>query len=152
VEPAGQGVKSGKHGVALGTGKEGVIHGFNTLVMKDGKGDVKESYSAASGLDYPGVGPELAHLKEIGRMELAEATDEDAVEAFMELSKTEGIIPALESAHAVSYGIKRAAALTKRDIVVINLSGRGDKAVVNVINKFINIFTCFCHNLYLTNF
>ncbi|MFZ6034975.1 MAG: tryptophan synthase subunit beta [Patescibacteria group bacterium] len=139
VEPAGLGVKTGKHGVALGTGREGIIHGFSTLVMKNQKGEIKESYSAASGLDYPGVGPELAYLKEIGRMELAQVTDREAVKAFVELSKTEGIIPALESAHAVSYGIKRAAGLPKDKVVVINLSGRGDKDVENVYNKFLNI-------------
>ncbi len=139
VEPGGLGVKTGKHGVSLGTGKEGVIHGFNTLVMKDKNGGIKESYSAASGLDYPGVGPELAYLKQSGRLQIAKSTDREAIDAFVELSKTEGIIPALESAHAVSYGIKRAAKLMPNDIVVINLSGRGDKDVENVYNRFIKI-------------
>lgn len=139
VEPGGLGVNTGKHGVSLGTGKEGVIHGFNTLVMKDKNGGIKESYSAASGLDYPGVGPELAYLKQSGRLQIAKSTDREAIDAFVELSKTEGIIPALESAHAVSYGIKRAAKLMPNDIVVINLSGRGDKDVENVYNRFIKI-------------
>lgn len=137
VEPGGLGADSGKHGISLGTGKEGVIHGFNTLVMKKAKGQIRESYSAASGLDYPGVGPELAFLKETGRLLLAEATDREAVEAFVELSKTEGIIPALESAHAVSYAIRRAAKLKTSDIIVVNLSGRGDKDVENVYEKFL---------------
>lgn len=137
VEPGGLGKKSGKHGIALGTGREGVIHGFNTLVMKGAEGQITESYSAASGLDYPGVGPELAYLKEAGRLQVTNATDRQAVEAFIELSRTEGIIPALESAHAVAYGIKRASSLRKGDIVVINLSGRGDKDVENVYEKLL---------------
>ena len=137
VEPAGLGKESGRHGISLGTGKEGIIHGFNTLLMIDNNGQIKNSYSAASGLDYPGVGPELSYLKETGRLTLAEATDKEAVEAFIELSKTEGIIPALESAHAVAYAIKRAKSLSKNDYIVINLSGRGDKDVENVYIKYI---------------
>lgn len=137
VEPAGLGKSSGKHGISLGTGNEAVIHGFNTLVISDQKGNIKESYSAASGLDYPGVGPELSYLKEIGRLELAESTDKEAVEAFVTLSKIEGIIPALESAHAIAYGIKIAKKLSKNEIIVINLSGRGDKDVENIYQKYL---------------
>jgi tryptophan synthase beta subunit len=137
VEPAGLGKKTGRHGIALGTGKEGMIHGFKTLVMKDEKGEIKESYSAASGLDYPGVGPELSYLKKSGRLTLAEITDREAVDAFIELSRTEGIIPALESAHAVAYGIKKAKKLPKNKCIVINLSGRGDKDVENVYEKYL---------------
>lgn len=139
VEPAGMGKKTGKHGLALGTGKQGVLHGFKTLLMQNNKGEVKESYSAASGLDYPGVGPELSYLKEVGRLELAEITDKEAVESFIELSKTEGIIPALESAHAIAYAIKLAKKLTKDKIIVVNLSGRGDKDVENIYEKLIYI-------------
>lgn len=137
VEPAGKGIETGRHGIALGTGTVDVIHGFKTLVMHDTKGRVAESYSAASGLDYPGVGPEMAHLTEIGRVELATADDVKAIDAFSLLSKTEGIIPALESAHAVAYGMQLARALTQEKIVVINLSGRGDKDVEFIYNEFL---------------
>ncbi len=137
VEPAGKGKNTNHHGLSLATGKQGIIHGFKTLVLKNKKGEITESYSAASGLDYPGVGPELSHLKEIGRLELAQITDKEAVKAFVLLSKTEGIIPALESAHAVAYGIERAKKLSKKDFIVINLSGRGDKDVENVYENLI---------------
>jgi tryptophan synthase beta chain len=137
VEPAGHGLLSGRHGLALGTGKPTVIHGFKTLTLVDDKGEIKESYSAASGLDYPGVGPELSMLKESGRLTLSEATDDEAVDAFVYLSRIEGIIPALESAHAIAY-IKREAKKSKSDdIVVINLSGRGDKDVENVYETYL---------------
>ncbi len=135
VEPAGKGRLSGKHGLALGTGKPGFIHGFKTLVMADEKGNIKESYSAASGLDYPGVGPEMSHLKQIGRLTLGEATDKQAVDAFVKLSKIEGIIPALESAHAIAYLINNVQRFKKKQIVVVNLSGRGDKDVENVFEN-----------------
>ncbi|MFZ2025817.1 MAG: tryptophan synthase subunit beta [Microgenomates group bacterium] len=137
VEPAGKGIDTGRHGVALGTGTPDVIHGFKTLVMHDEKGRVAESYSAASGLDYPGVGPEMAHLTEIGRVELATADDAKAIDAFSLLSKTEGIIPALESAHAVAYGIQLARTLPQEKVVVINLSGRGDKDVEFIYNEYL---------------
>lgn len=137
VEPAGKGKLSGRHGLSLGTGKSTVIHGFKTLTLVDDKGEVTESYSAASGLDYPGVGPELAMLKETGRLTLGEATDKEAVEAFVYLSRTEGIIPALESAHAVAYVLKEAKRYSQDDILVINLSGRGDKDVENVYETFL---------------
>ena len=137
VEPAGQGLLSGRHGLALGVGKPTVIHGFKTLVLVDEKGEIKESYSAASGLDYPGVGPELSMLKESGRLTLGEATDTEAVDAFVYLSRTEGIIPALESAHAIAYIKREAKKYKKNDIVVINLSGRGDKDVENVYETYL---------------
>ncbi len=138
VEPAGLGVKTGRHGVSLGKGSIDVIHGFKTLILHDKKGEIGKSYSAASGLDYPGVGPELAYLKDTKRIELASITDAQAVAAFSLLSKTEGIIPALESAHAVAYGIRLAARLAKEKIVVINLSGRGDKDVEYIFNTFLS--------------
>jgi tryptophan synthase beta chain len=137
VEPAGEGKESGRHGISLGTGEESIIHGFKTLVMLDEKHELKESYSAASGLDYPGVGPELSMLKQSGRLTLGEATDKEAVEAFVYLSKMEGIIPALESAHAVAYVIANSSKYTKDDIVVINLSGRGDKDVENIYETYL---------------
>jgi len=137
VEPAGHGLLSGKHGLALQTGKPTVIHGYKTLTLVDNKGEIKESYSAASGLDYPGVGPELSMLKENGRLKLSEATDVEAVDAFVYLSQIEGIIPALESAHAIAYIKREAKKYKKSDIVVINLSGRGDKDVENVYETYL---------------
>jgi tryptophan synthase beta chain len=137
VEPEGKGKLTGKHGLALATGKKGLIHGFKTLVLQDKDGNIKESYSAASGLDYPGVGPELSMLKENGRLTLGEITDEEAVAAFVKLSKLEGIIPALESAHAIGYLFKNKKNFKKNDLVIVNLSGRGDKDVENVYENFI---------------
>jgi len=137
VEPAGLGEKTGKHGLALGKGKMGIIHGFKTLVLQNAQGEIRESYSAASGLDYPGVGPELAYLKSVNRLTIAGVTDREAVTAFVELSQTEGIIPALESAHAVAYAIKLAPKLSPDKILVVNLSGRGDKDVENIYEKFL---------------
>jgi len=137
VEPEGKGKLTGKHGLALATGKEGLIHGFKTLVLQDKNGIIKESYSAASGLDYPGVGPELSMLKESGRLTLGEITDEEAVDAFVKLSKLEGIIPALESAHAIAYLFENKKNFEKSDLVIVNLSGRGDKDVENVYENFL---------------
>ncbi|MEI7918600.1 MAG: tryptophan synthase subunit beta [Candidatus Saccharibacteria bacterium] len=137
VEPAGRGLLSGRHGLSLAAGKPTVIHGYKTLVLVDDKGEIKESYSAASGLDYPGVGPELSMLKESGRLTLSEATDAEAVDAFVYLSRIEGIIPALESAHAIAYIKREAKKYKKTDIVVVNLSGRGDKDVEHVYETFI---------------
>ncbi len=135
VEPAGKGAGSHKHGLTLQKGKTGVIHGFNTLVLQSKNGRISQSYSAASGLDYPGVGPELAYLKHIRRISHSAITDHEAIKSFILLSRTEGIIPALESAHAVAYGIKYAKKQPKQDIIVINLSGRGDKDVENVFEN-----------------
>lgn len=137
VEPAGKGRLSGKHGLSLGTGTPTILHGFKTLALVDEKGEVKESYSAASGLDYPGVGPELSMLKTSGRLTLGEATDKEAVNAFVYLSRTEGIIPALESAHAIAYILKNSSKYKRDDIVIINLSGRGDKDVENVYETYL---------------
>ncbi|MDH5533149.1 MAG: tryptophan synthase subunit beta [Candidatus Pacebacteria bacterium] len=139
VEPAGKGEKTNKHGLALKKGKPGVIHGFRCNVLQDDKGEILESYSAASGLDYPGVGPELSSLQESGRLEVVGATDREAVKAILQLSKLEGIIPALESAHALAYGTKLASKLSKEEVIVINLSGRGDKDVENVYENLINM-------------
>ena len=136
VEPAGKGAKTKRHGLALQKGNAGMIHGFRCRVLQDSKGNILESYSAASGLDYPGVGPELSYLAEIGRLQLASATDTEAAQAFHALTKIEGIIPALESAHAVSYAMKLAKTLPKEKIVLVNLSGRGDKDVEHVYKEF----------------
>ena len=137
VEPAGKGKLTGQHGLALGTGLPGVIHGFKTLVLSDENGEVKQSYSAASGLDYPGVSPILSHLKETGRLTLGEVTDQEAVDALLHLSRLEGIIPALESAHAVAYLLQNPERYGAEDLVVINLSGRGDKDVENVFENLV---------------
>ncbi|OGK62310.1 tryptophan synthase subunit beta [Candidatus Roizmanbacteria bacterium RIFOXYB2_FULL_38_10] len=137
VEPAGKGEDSNRHGLSLGKGKVTLIHGFKTLTLQDKDGNIAESYSAASGLDYPGVGPELSFLKTTKRLTCVNATDKQAVNAFVELSKTEGIIPALESAHAVHYGVLLAKKMKKDDVIIINLSGRGDKDVEHVYETFL---------------
>jgi tryptophan synthase beta subunit len=136
VEPAGKGLQTNKHGISLGKGKPATIHGFKTRVLANPDGTIAESYSAASGLDYPGVGPEMAYLADAGRITLASATDREAVEAFSLLSLAEGIIPALESAHAVAHGIQLAKHLDKNKVIVINLSGRGDKDVEFIYNDY----------------
>ena len=137
VEPAGKGKLSGEHGLALGTGVPDILHGFKTLVLQDEQGEQKQSYSAASGLDYPGVSPILSDLKETGRLSLGEVTDQEAVEALLKLSRLEGIIPALESAHAVAYLLQNPGKYGPEDLVVINLSGRGDKDVEYVFEHLI---------------
>lgn len=111
----------------MAKGTEGVLHGMNTYVLRDGNGEVLPAYSISAGLDYPGVGPEHAYLKESGRVQYFAVTDDEALYAFKELSMLEGIIPAIESSHAVAYAMKLAKTLDKDKIVVINLSGRGDK-------------------------
>jgi len=137
VEAAGYGVETEMHAATITKGKEAIIHGMNTLVLKDDSGDVKEAYSISPGLDYPGVGPEHAFLSEIGRANYKYITDDEAIKAFMLLSKLEGIIPAIESAHAIAYTIKLAKTLQKNEVIVVNLSGRGDKDV-SAINKLLN--------------
>ncbi|HBD02289.1 MAG: Tryptophan synthase beta chain [Microgenomates group bacterium GW2011_GWC1_46_16] len=135
AEPAGQGVNTRRHGLSLAQGKKGLIHGFNCLVLQDEKGQIAESYSAASGLDYPGVGPECCLLKDMGRLTPMAITDKSAVIAFEQLARTEGIIPALESAHALAAAVQLAKTLSEDKIILVNLSGRGDKDVENVINN-----------------
>lgn len=137
VEAAGFGVETEMHAATITKGREAIIHGMNTLVLKDDSGDVKEAYSISPGLDYPGVGPEHAFLSEIGRANYKYITDDEAIKAFMLLSKLEGIIPAIESAHAIAYTIKLAKTLQKNEVIVVNLSGRGDKDV-SAINKLLN--------------
>jgi len=135
VEPAGKGIQTHRHGLSLQKGKPGIIHGFKCLVLTDKNGQITESYSAASGLDYPGVGPELSSLKEIGRLEAVGITDQEAVKAFTLLSQPEGVIPALESAHAIAQAVKLAPKLPKETVILVNLSGRGDKDVENVFEN-----------------
>ncbi len=137
VEAAGYGVETEMHAATITKGGEAIIHGMNTLVLKDDSGDVKEAYSISPGLDYPGVGPEHAFLSDIGRANYKYITDDEAIKAFMLLSKLEGIIPAIESAHAIAYTIKLAKTLQKNEVIVVNLSGRGDKDV-SAISKLLN--------------
>lgn len=132
VEAAGKGIDTKEHAATMTLGGEGVIHGMNTIVLTEENGDISPVYSISAGLDYPGVGPEHAYLKEIKRVTYESATDEEAVTAFEYLSKIEGIIPAIESSHAVSYAMKLAPTLSKDKIIVINLSGRGDKDVKQI--------------------
>jgi tryptophan synthase beta chain len=127
VEAAGRGLRSGSHAASICGGKVGVLHGSKSYLLQDRYGQVKETHSISAGLDYPGVGPEHSHLHDVGRVEYVSVTDKEAIDAFKILSLEEGIIPALESAHAVAYGLKVAAKLGRKRVIVINLSGRGDK-------------------------
>jgi len=135
VEAGGLGLTSGKHAASLCAGDEGVFHGMLTYILQDKDGQIKSTHSISAGLDYPGVGPEHAYLKSTQRAQYVAVTDEQALEGFMELSKSEGIIPALESAHAVYYAMALSSKMTRDQIVVINLSGRGDKDVNVVAEK-----------------
>ncbi len=132
VEPGGLGIETGKHAAPLTAGKPAILHGFKCHVVNDAEGNVLPTHSVAAGLDYPGVGPEHSHLKETGRASYVTVNDEEALNAFQELSRCEGIIPALESAHAVAYAMKLAPTLTSDQIIIVNLSGRGDKDVDQV--------------------
>jgi len=135
VEPLGRGAKLGDHAASLSYGTEGTMHGFHSIMLKNKKGEPAPVYSVASGLDYPSTGPEHAYLKTIGRTTVATATDDEAIDAFFRLSRLEGIIPALESAHAVAHAIKLAKERPTQDILV-NLSGRGDKDIDFVMEKY----------------
>lgn len=132
VEAAGLGLDTGKHAATLSAGVPGVLHGAFSYLLQDEEGQVQEAYSISAGLDYPGVGPEHSYYKESGRAEYVSATDAEAVDALVLLSQTEGIIPALESAHAVAYARKLAPALGKGAVLIVNISGRGDKDVQQV--------------------
>lgn len=134
VEPLGRGEGAGDNAASLTYGKEGIIHGFKCILLQDDDGNVVNAYSAASGLDYPGVGPKHCFLKDIGRVSYDTASDDEAIDAFYELSRLEGIIPALESSHAVAYGMKLAKKYPNKKILV-NLSGRGDKDIEFVLKK-----------------
>jgi tryptophan synthase beta chain len=129
VEPSGTSFKDGEHAATLTKGKPGMIHGFKCYLLQDEKGEPLEVYSIASGLDYPGVGPQHSYLKDIGRVNYECINDKEAVDAFFELSRVEGIIPALESSHAVAYAMKLAAKLSPDETILVNLSGRGDKDI-----------------------
>jgi tryptophan synthase beta chain len=132
VEASGHGIPSGEHAASLNEGSIGILHGAKMHLLQDEAGQVQEAYSISAGLDYPGIGPEHSHLKDIERAEYEHVTDEEALEAFKLLSHTEGIIPALESAHAVSHAVKMAAGMSPDETLVICLSGRGDKDVAQI--------------------
>jgi len=132
VEAAGEGLQTGRHAASLCAGRPGVLHGCRTYVMDDAAGQIVHTHSVSAGLDYPGVGPEHAWLKDTGRAEYVGVTDQEALEAFHQLTRLEGILPALESSHAVAHGFKMAAGMRPDQIVLINLSGRGDKDVQTV--------------------
>lgn len=134
VEAAGDGLQTGHHAAPLCAGEPGVLHGNRTYLMEDNNGQIIETHSISAGLDYPGVGPEHAWLKDIGRVEYVAVTDKQALQAFHQLTLVEGIIPALESSHAMAYGVKLAAEMSPDKNIIINLSGRGDKDI-NTIAK-----------------
>ena len=137
VEAGGKGIKSGKHSASLAAGSEGILHGMFTCLLQDDCGQVVETHSISAGLDYPGVGPEHAMLKELKRARYAASTDQEAIEGFLTLSRFEGIIPALEPSHAISYAMKLAKQMKKDDIIVVTLSGRGDKDV-EIVQDYLN--------------
>ena len=132
VEASGKGLETEEHAATLSKGKYGILHGNAMYLLQDDHGQIHEVYSVSAGLDYPGIGPEHCHLKDINRLQFDSVTDSEAIEAFQQLSTLEGIIPALESAHAVSHGIKRAKLMAPDEIMIINLSGRGDKDVQQI--------------------
>jgi len=127
VEAGGEGIESGRHAATITEGTPGVLHGSKSFVLQDGDGQIREAHSVSAGLDYPGVGPEHAMLKDTGRASYVAVTDSEALDAFKTLCLLEGIIPALESAHAVAHAIKEAGRRKPEQILIVNLSGRGDK-------------------------
>lgn len=135
IEGAGKGLETGFHASAIYNNKIGILHGMKTNTMQDENGKIKDAYSISAGLDYPGIGPEHAYLNQIGRVKYDSITDKEALEAFMILTKVEGIIPALESSHAVAYAIKIAKNYSKDDSIIVNLSGRGDKDLDIIISN-----------------
>jgi tryptophan synthase beta chain len=135
VEAAGEGLSTGRHAASLCAGKPGVLHGNRTYLLQDANGQITETHSISAGLDYPGVGPEHAWLKDSGRAEYVAVTDDEALAAFHDLCRCEGIIPALESAHAVAYAMRIARGLPKDAILLVNLSGRGDKDMQTVAER-----------------
>ena len=137
IEAGGKGIKSGKHSATLAAGSEGILHGMFTCLLQDEWGQVVETHSISAGLDYPGVGPEHAMLKDVKRARYAASTDQEAIEGFLALSRFEGIIPALEPSHAISYAMKLAQQMKKDDIIVVTLSGRGDKDV-EIVQDYLN--------------
>lgn len=135
VEAAGEGMSSGRHAASLAAGTVGVLHGNRTYVMQDANGQIQETHSVSAGLDYPGVGPEHAWLKDISRATYVGITDEEALTAFHDCCRTEGIMPALESAHAIAHAVKLAPTMSRDQIILVNLSGRGDKDMHTVAER-----------------
>ena len=134
IEAAGKGLNTNQHASAIYNNKIGVLHGMKTYIMQDENGDIREAYSISAGLDYPGIGPEHAYLKSIGRVKYDSITDKEAIESFKLLCRLEGIIPALESSHAIAYAVKIAKNYSKDDSIIVNLSGRGDKDLSTILN------------------
>ncbi|VAW63771.1 Tryptophan synthase beta chain, partial [hydrothermal vent metagenome] len=135
VEPSGKGLDTNEHAATMTRGQPGVIHGFSCYLLQDSEGEPLPVYSIASGLDYPGVGPQHCYLKDIDRVQYETATDKECLDAFMDLSRLEGIIPALESAHAVAHAMKLAKTLDSTQSILVNLSGRGDKDIDFVADR-----------------
>lgn len=135
VEAGGHGVATGQHSASLTAGRPGVLHGNRTYLLQDENGQIIETHSVSAGLDYPGVGPEHAWLKDTGRAEYVTINDDEALAAFHRMCRTEGIIPALESSHAVAYAMKLASEMPKDAAILVNLSGRGDKDMHTVAEK-----------------
>jgi len=138
VEAGGRGIASGQHAATLSAGTPGVLHGFRSYLMQDGNGQIIETHSISAGLDYPGVGPEHAWLKDTGRAEYVSIDDDEALAAFHNLCRFEGIIPALESSHALAHAAKIAPTMDKDQVLLVNLSGRGDKDI-NTVAKLSGI-------------
>ena len=132
VEAGGDGIETGRHAAPLSVGKPGVLHGFKSYLMQDEDGQIIETHSVSAGLDYPGVGPEHSYLKDIGRAEYTAINDDEALKAFHDLCRYEGIIPALESSHALAWAAKTAPTMSKDQVILVNLSGRGDKDINTV--------------------
>ena len=133
VEGAGLGIETGKHAAAMQNNTIGIMHGMKTYIMQDESGKIKDAYSISAGLDYPGIGPEHAYLGSIGRVKYDSITDKEALETFKLVTRLEGIIPALESSHAISYSLKIAKKYEKEDVIIVNLSGRGDKDIETIL-------------------
>ena len=136
VEAAGQGLRSGLHSATLSAGTKGVLHGMMTYLLQDSEGQIQETHSISAGLDYPGVGPEHSYLKDQKRVKYVYATDKEVIDAFLMLTRSEGIIPALESSHAIAEAIKLAKKKPKSEYIVVTLSGRGDKDV-EVVQEYV---------------
>ena len=137
VEAGGLGIETGKHASAMALGEVGILHGMKTYLLQDKDGNIELAHSISAGLDYPGVGPEHAYLRDSGRAQYVSVTDDEAMQALLELCKLEGIIPAIESSHALAYAIKAAKTMDKDKIIVVCLSGRGDKDV-NTVQRYFN--------------
>jgi tryptophan synthase beta chain len=136
VEPAGHGIETGEHGATLSEGTPGLLHGSRSYLLQDDDGQIIEAYSISAGLDYPGVGPEHSFLKDSGRAEYRSVTDDEAMDAFKLLSRTEGIIPAIESAHALAGALKVGQELGPDGVILVSLSGRGDKDMDTAAKHF----------------